>query len=302
MASRIKRGGKGVRRSNAARSRGATARRAKAKTGSFVDTAMGVLPFSYEQWRMVWTAIIIGGAAVLAWFVASLAGVPAMAQQQIAVLASNAGFEVRRVQVTGVDRMNELKVYERVLGERERPMPLVDLADLREQLLQLNWVADARVMRQLPHTLAVDIVERVPHAVLRKPDHLVLIDATGHELEPISSANARGMLVISGPGASKQVGALTHLIDAAPALGPRIEAAEWVGNRRWDITFDTTQLLALPEGAGEAASALVTFAEMDGRSRLLGGKVLTFDMRVKNRIFLGLDGSNRQELDMAGGN
>lgn len=301
MASKIKRGGAGVRRSNAARGRANTARRAKAKTGSVVDTAMGILPFTEEQWHRIFMAIIIGGAVALAWFVASLAGVPAMAQQQIAAVASDAGFEVRRVHVTGVDRMNELKVYERVLGERDRPMPSVDLADVRDQLLQLNWVKDARVMRQLPDTLAVDIVERVPHAVLRKPDRLVLIDATGHELEPISRANARGMLVIGGPGASRQVAALTRLIEAAPALGPRIEAAEWVGNRRWDLTFDTAQLLALPEGSREAASALVTFAEMDGKSRLLGGKIVTFDMRVANRIFLGINGVDRQELDLAGG-
>ena len=80
MASRIKRGGKGVRRSAAAQSRNAKARKARARTGSALDTAMGVLPFTYQQWQRIWTAIIIGGAAALAWFVASVAGVPAMAE------------------------------------------------------------------------------------------------------------------------------------------------------------------------------------------------------------------------------
>ena len=47
---------------------------------------------------------------------------PALAQAQVAALASDAGFEVRRVEVTGVNRMNELKVYERFseLGEEGR--------------------------------------------------------------------------------------------------------------------------------------------------------------------------------------
>jgi len=302
MANKIKRGGKGVRRSTAANKRATTARRAKAKTGSVVDSAMGILPFSYEQWQRIWMAAIIGAAVALAWFVANLAGVPAMAQQQIAVVASDAGFEVRRVQVTGVDRMNELKVYERVLGERDRPMPLIDLADVREQLLELNWVKDARVIRQLPDTLKVDIVERVPHAALQKPDRLVLIDATGHELEPISKANARGMLVVSGPGASRQVAALAQLIDAAPAMKPKIETAEWIGNRRWNLTFASGQMLALPEGEDDSAAALISFAELDGKNRLLGGKVATFDMRVAGRIIMGVPGREDQDLQIGARN
>jgi cell division protein FtsQ len=296
MAERIARSGKGVRRAAAAKSRAATARKAKAKTGSLMDSAMGVLPFTEEQLQRVFLAVILGGAVALAWFVASLAGVPAMAQQQIGFLASDAGFEVRRVKVTGVQRMNELKVYERALGERDRPMPEVDLAKLRGDLLALSWVADARVSRQLPDTLVVDIVERTPRAVLRKPGRLVLIDDTGHELEPVAPANAKGMLQISGPGGGRQVADLDKLLDAAPALKPQVEGAEWVGNRRWNLTFKTGQVLALPHGDDQAASALVSFARLDGVNRLLGGKVATFDMRTPERIYMRIPGRSQQAI------
>ncbi len=297
----VKRKGQGVRRSAAAKSRASTARKAKAKTGSVMDSAMAILPFTEEQLHRIFLAIIIGGAAALAWFVASLAGVPAMAQQQIALLASDAGFEVRRVKVSGVDRMNELKVYERVLGERDRPMPLVDLDSVRAELLELNWVKDARVSRQLPDTLVVDIVERTPHAVLKKPDRMVLIDPDGNELEPITAANAKGMLVVSGPGSRKQVAALSGLLDAAPALKPQVMEAEWVGNRRWNLTFNTDQVLALPQGTDKAATALVSFARLDGVNRLLGGKVATFDMRAPERIYMRIPGRSQQALDTGSG-
>ncbi len=297
----VKRKGQGVRRSAAAKSRASTARKAKAKTGSVMDSAMAILPFTEEQLHRIFLAIILGGAAALAWFVASLAGVPAMAQQQIALLASDAGFEVRRVKVSGVDRMNELKVYERVLGERDRPMPLVDLDSVRAELLELNWVKDARVSRQLPDTLVVDIVERTPHAVLKKPDRMVLIDPDGNELEPITAANAKGMLVVSGPGSRKQVAALSGLLDAAPALKPQVMEAEWVGNRRWNLTFNTDQVLALPQGTDKAATALVSFARLDGVNRLLGGKVATFDMRAPERIYMRIPGRSQQALDTGSG-
>ncbi len=298
---KIKRGGQGVRRAAKASNRAAGARRAKAKTTGFVDTVMGVLPFTEEQWSRIWLAVIIGGAVALAWVIANLAGVPAMAQAEVGRIASDAGFEVRHVRVTGTSRMDERQVYARALAQRDRPMPQVEVEKLREELLELPWVADARVSVQLPETLAIDIVEREPHAVLEKPDRLVLIDASGVELEPIARDKAADKLRISGPGAAKQVAPLDTLLAAAPALRPQIEAAEWVGNRRWNVTFKTGQVLALPEGKDDSASALVKFARMDGQNRLIGGKVATFDMRAPPRIYMRVPGrGDAVELAEAG--
>jgi cell division protein FtsQ len=290
MSQTIKRGGKSARRTAAAQGKVRQVRAAKARTGSAVGTAMAVLPISESQWQRLFLAAILGGAVVLAWFVASFAGVPAMAETQLATVARDAGFEVRRVEVRGVKNLNELKVYERALAERERAMPLVDVQGLRQELLELSWVEDARVSRQLPDALVIDIVERKPAAVLRKADKLVLIDATGRQLEAVSAARAKGKLVISGPGAGKQIEALQTLMDAAPALKPQLREAEWVGNRRWNFTFKTGQVLALPEGSDKSAKALMTFARLDGVNRLLGGKVAAFDMRAGDRIYLRVPG------------
>jgi cell division protein FtsQ len=289
MAQQIRRNSTtGVRRAAKAQSRAVTARKAKGSASGFIDWLMGLLPFTEEQWSRIWLAVIIGGAVSIALVIASLAGVPALAQAQVAKIAADAGFEVRHVRVTGTNRMDERLVYARVLSQQSRAMPEVDVAMLRTELMSLPWVKDARVSIQLPHTLAIDIVERTPHAVLQKPDRLVLIDATGRELEPVSAAKAKGMLQLSGPGAGQQAARLEQLLAAAPALGPQVESAEWVGNRRWNLTFKTGQLLALPEGEIEAATALVKFARLDGQNRLIGGKVLAFDMRSPPRLYMRL--------------
>ncbi|QZD94843.1 cell division protein FtsQ/DivIB [Qipengyuania gelatinilytica] len=282
---KVKRKPTGVRRSAAARSRTQKARAAKKHTSGLLDRAMAALPFTEEQWHKFFLFLIVAAGLGIAWTVASYAGVPDMARTEIAKSASRAGFEVDRVRITGVERLNRQAVYERVLGEQDRPMPLVEVDEIRDRLLELSWVKDARVSRQLPDLLRIDIVEREPHAVVRKPDRLILVDATGHELEPVSSEQAQGMLLISGPGAQKQVAELNRLLDAAPALRPQIAGAEWVGNRRWNLTFKSDQLLALPEG-DKGPAALVKFAEMDGRNRLIGGKAIAIDMRVPDRAYL----------------
>ena len=283
---KIKRGGKSARRSASAQGKARQVRAAKARTGSAIDTVMAIQPFNERQLHRIFLAMILGGAVVLAWLAASFAGVPTMAQEQLAHLAHQAGFELHNVNVRGTKHLNELKVYQIALADRDRAMPFIDLGAVRGRLMGLSWVEDARVSRQLPDTLVIDIVERKPVAVLAKPDRFVLIDATGRELEAVSEARTKGKLVLSGPGAGQQIAALSELLDAAPALRPQLRSAEWIGNRRWNLTFKTGQLLALPEGKNESAKSLVTFAQLDGRNRLLGGKAVAFDMRAGDRIYI----------------
>jgi cell division protein FtsQ len=299
MAQTIRRNARPVRRQARAQGNRAKVRKARAKTNSLVAAAMRLLPFTEEQLTKAFLLLILAGFAALAWAIASMAGLTALAGQQLANAAAGAGYQVARVEVRGVERLNDYKVYERVLGEQERAMPLVDLQAVRASVMELPWVEDARVSRELPDTIVVDVVERKPHAVLKKPDRLVLIDGSGHELEPISAEQAKGMLQIAGPGARQQVEALTTLLDAAPALKPQVAEAEWIGNRRWNLTFGTGQVLALPQGAERAAGALITFARIDGVNRLIGGKAVAFDMRNPDRFYLRCPECREEELAMA---
>jgi cell division protein FtsQ len=301
MAQTIRRSGTGVRRQTAAQGRAGQVRKARAHTTGLFDRMMTALPFTEDQWHRFFTVLILAVALAAVVVIARVSGGTTLAEQYFAQVAANAGFKVNQVQVRGTERLNEARVYEKALGREDLSMVLVDLEDLRTELLGLNWVADARVARQLPDTLVVDIVERQPHAVLRRADRLVLIDRTGTELEPVSAANVGDMLVISGEGAQGQVQALEDLLDAAPALRPQIRAAEWIGNRRWNLTFATGQVLALPEGEDRAPAALIGFAQSDGVHRLIGGEVVRFDMRNWPRVFLQVPDRADRELELQQG-
>jgi cell division protein FtsQ len=297
----IARKSRNARQTASARAKAQKVRAARAKTGSLLDAVLAWIPFSDAQLQRALMLLILGAMLAGALAAASAAGVPGMIRAQFARIAASAGFEVRRVEVRGVKRLNELKVYERALAQRDLAMPLVDVRALRAELLELSWVADARVSRQLPDTLVIDIVERKPHAVLRLPNRLVLIDAGGHQLETVSAARAAGKLMLSGPQAGRQVAVLDALLGAAPALKPQVREAEWIGNRRWNLTFKTGQVLALPEGHRQAADALVAFARLDGVNRLLGGKVAAFDMRSPGRIYMRIPGRSAAEAAPASG-
>ena len=302
MSTTIRRKPQSARKAAAAEGAARKVRKAKDTTGSLFERFADWIALSEPQLHRLFLALFLAIAAAAAWFVASAAGLPSLATLHAAQVAADAGFEVRRVDVRGVRNMDELKVYERVLAERKRAMPLVDLGGLRADLMALSWVKDARVSRQLPDTLVVDIVERRPHAVLRRPGgRLMLIDETGHQLDPVAPGKVGKLLIVSGPGSAERVSGLDRLLDAAPALYPQVREAEWIGNRRWNLTFRTGQVLALPEGDRAAAGALLAFARLDGTNRLLGGRVAAFDMRAPDRVYLRVPGRAKEAAAIAAG-
>ena len=256
---------------------------------SWVDRLMHMLPFSEQDVQRVITWIILAAITLLAFAAAQYAGLTAAAYQQYAMLAAKAGFQVQRVEVTGVKRFDQKSVYKSVyqlvLAEKDRAMPLVDIDKVRADLLKYGWIKDARVARRLPDTLAVEIIEREPAAIWQRGGRYSLIDANGIVLAHVRAGEGGDLPILNGNDANTHIVALNALLDKASALKSQVSGASWIGNRRWDLQFQTGETLALPEGEAEAAKALLNFARLDGVHRLLGRDLIHFDLRDPNRAY-----------------
>lgn len=260
--------------------------RAKVRHVSIFDKILRAMPVTEAQVQKGLTWGLVGVFVLGAYSVAHYTGIIDRVSSQIATTVGAAGFEVKRVEVTGVNRMDELKVYEITLAQKDRSMMQVDIDQVRADLMDNGWVKDARISRRLPDTLVVDIIEREPAAVWQRDGRLSLIDNTGYPLEQISKEELPDLPVIVGKKANEKVPELTKLLNHAPALSPMVTGATWIGNRRWNLEFDSGETLALPEGEETAAAALLNFARMDGVNRLLGRGVLHFDLRDSERAYL----------------
>lgn len=259
--------------------------RQKVLQSSWFDMLIRALPLSEQDVQRIITWIILAAFTLLAFVAAQYAGLTAAAFQQYAALAAKAGFEVQRVEVTGMERVDQLKVYQLVLAEKDRAMPLVDIDKVRADLLQYGWIKDARVSRQLPNTLAVEIIERKPAAIWQRNGKYSLIDANGIVLANVRAGEGGDLPTLNGIEANTHIVALNALLDNASALKSQVSGATWIGNRRWDLQFQTGETLALPEGEAEAAKALLNFARLDGVHRLLGRDLIHFDLRDPNRAY-----------------
>jgi cell division protein FtsQ len=273
------------------------ARRAPArKKASLFVRMIAALPLSDRTWQRLAMATVLGTGLAIIIIIATMLDLPRQAGLQAAHMIGNSGFAVKRVEVTGIDRMERLTVYAIALDQESRAMPLVDLNEVRDRLMQYGWIADARVSRRLPDTLVVDIVERKPAAVWQYNQQLSLIDAHGIVLEPVAPNAMPNLPLVIGPDANVQATALSELMDHAPRLRSLLVGAIWVGNRRWDLRFQTGEVLALPEGEKIAAGALIKFTQLDANERLLGRGFMRFDMRDPAKMFVRI-GRGKPAID-----
>ena len=224
--------------------------------------------------------------------------IPAKAERAAGTAIGEAGFTVSGYQIVGINHMDrslidrvvtaELRRVSEEAGTANAPQALVDVAGIRRQLLAFGWVKDARVSRRLPDTLVIDIVERTPSALWQNQGQLALIDNEGVVLDRVPVDKMPDLPLLIGPGANTQAEQLTRLMDSVPTLKPQLESATWVGERRWDLAFQSGETVALPEGEGEATRALTKFAKLDKSTGLLGRGVVRFDLRVPGKMVVRL--------------
>ena len=224
--------------------------------------------------------------------------IPAKAERAAGAAVGHAGFTVSGYQIVGLAHMSRAPVDEVVTDELHRaaeaagtdkaPQALVDSEAIRERLLQFGWVKDARVLRRLPDTLVIDIVERKPAALWQNQGQLALIDSEGVVLDRVPVDRMPDLPLLIGPGANGQEEQLAGLMGDVPTLKPQLASATWVGGRRWDLNFQSGETVALPEGYGAARTALVKFAKVDKQSGLLGRGLVRFDLRVPGQMIVRL--------------
>jgi cell division protein FtsQ len=233
-------------------------------------------------WAFGLFVLVLAGIALVA------LDVPAKLGLAAGEAVGNAGFRVKSVAVQGTRRMDARPIYRIALDQRTTALPLVDVAAIRERLLDYGWVKDARVSRRYPDTLVVDIVERSPAALWQDGNRLSLIDAEGHVLDKVAVTRMPDLPLLVGAGANGHARGLDELLVRAPTIKAQLVSASWVGQRRWDLAVQTGETIALPEGQAAAATALAKFAEKDKSAGLLGRGIKRFDLRKAGQMTVRL--------------
>ena len=194
------------------------------------------------------------------------------------------GFIVHDVLVEGRVNADPQVLLGLLNVDRGDPIFAFDPRAAQAQLQMDPWIESVRVERRLPGLIYVALKEREPFALWQSQGKLRLIDPKGVVITDIVSEMAKfqTLPLVVGEGAQMAAYGLFTLMRAEPALMQRVEAATYVGERRWDLKLKNNIAVRLPEN--DLALALRRLAEAQETDRLLDKALELIDLREEGRL------------------
>lgn len=108
-------------------------------------------------------------------------------------------FNLRNVDVRGVERTSKDDIAKLVSSSVEKiGVWNADVADLKAKIEKFPFVKSASVSRSLPAGIRVNVVERVPAAVVKMSSGNFLVDSEGNVLVPVKTAEKDFPVVMQG--------------------------------------------------------------------------------------------------------
>ena len=248
------------------------------------------VPFWWKKVRRVAMVVAAGTAAVALplWLTHTASGhqlVEHLRGEAVA-LSGRAGFRVEDIYVEGRNRTPRDELLAALKVQRGDPIFGVDLTAARQRLAEISWVKTAVIERRLPSQVHLLITERAPIVLWQNQGHYYLVDAEGQVVGDEIEEYA-GLPLTVGEGAPDHAAELVQLLAAEPVLAKRVKAAQWVGERRWNMTLDRTDggvEVRLPED--DPTAAWHELAKLDREQSLLERQVSVVDMRMPDRLVL----------------
>jgi cell division protein FtsQ len=200
-----------------------------------------------------------------------------------------AGLRLDALTVEGRVNTNPDDILASIDVERGTPILSINVAEAREAIETLPWVKSAQVERQLPNSIHVIVQERTAYALWQRGARYTLIDAEGHAITDVPGQIGELPLVV-GADAPAHTYELFEMLKTEPALHHRMRGAVRIGERRWNLHFDSFEAgitVRLPET--ELAASLKRLAVLQRDHNILDRDLASIDLRLEDRLIVQLN-------------
>jgi len=192
------------------------------------------------------------------------------------------GLKLEKVFIEGESPEATASIQRAVQLYADQPMTSIDLDAVRQRVEQVGWVKSARIVRLLPNTLIVHVVEHDRLAVWQTGGRAWVIDGQGRVIPGADAGRYPGLPLVVGKGAEQAAAEILPLIAQRPRLAGRMEALVRVDERRWDLRLKDGSLIQLP--ASDQEAALIQLDALDQRERLLELGFARIDLRTPEEV------------------
>jgi cell division protein FtsQ len=190
---------------------------------------------------------------------------------------ADAGFRLADVRLQGASAQSSADILRAADLKKGAPLFTVDLGAARRRVEQVGWVKSARVVRLLPDSVLIDVVERRLLAVWEVGGRIGVIDASGVVAPEADPGKFARLPLVVGDGANLAAAHILPLVQQRPRLMAHLDALVRVDGRRWDLRLKDGGVVQLP--ATDEDAALIRLDQLDQASRLLDLGFSRIDLR-----------------------
>ena len=200
---------------------------------------------------------------------------------------ASSGFGISAIDITGQAVTSEADILSTLAIVPHTSLLGFDAEAARKRLLALPSIESASIRKAYPDRLIVEVTEKTPVARWTVDGTTYLVDANGKRLVTVpSEANADLPLVI-GQGAGDDAAVIVRALKMHPLIGKGVAALSRIGDRRWDVLYDTGLRLQLPETG--VTQALNRLDDLEREHKILERDLSRIDMRVEGSILVRLN-------------
>jgi cell division protein FtsQ len=201
-------------------------------------------------------------------------------------IARGFGFGIVQADVRGTRYLSREEILENAGVTPQTSLLLLNAEGVRAALKRDPRVAEATVRKFYPDRLEIVIEEREAFARWQRAGKFNLIARDGTVLESDIGSKAADLPLVVGIGAEKSAAALLDLIERFPSIREVVRAGVLIAERRWNLRLKNGIDVRLPEE--DPALALERLVELDRRKQIMTRDLTVIDLRVPDRVVVGL--------------
>ncbi len=282
MAAAKKKSTKGTRKATLDKRR--KAKKVEAKLGVFGKRAVRGGVFAVVAlWGTAWFFLSDADTRTATWI-----------DDQAMNITRSAGYEVKNIPVDGIHHTDADALLAVINIKSGDPIFRFKPKEAKEQIERIGWVRSAHVERRLPDTIYIKLDEREPIALWEDNGQVYVIDSEGVQLTQNNLNAFKDLVMVRGAGAEKAVPKLMEKLSAHQEITSKIDYAQRIDDRRWDIVMHGGMRLKLPESGVVAALENVVQSERE-TGLLSKDNIVEIDARYKERLIVKPKQGNVQD-------
>ncbi len=245
----------------------------------------------------IWVALIVALFWFGSWFFLSDASNKTYqwSQNKIFSVTQSSGYQLENILVTGRNYTPASSIKSAINLQKGDALLSFNPKQAQDILLQENWIENVTVKRILPDTISVKIIERIPMALWQKDKKLSLIDSNGNIITDQNLGSFKDLIILTGEAAPQFAPTLLSYFQAVPDIFYRIETANFISKRRWDVVLKNGTLIKLPED--NVPLALSSLEKLNAKDKILESNLDFIDVRDLKRITIKTKPGTVQKYD-----